>query len=492
MSVALEELRVLLVEDSPTDALLVREALADVPEFAPVLVHAEQLSAALAHLRATPFDVVLLDLGLPDSQGLDTFHTLHRQKPETPVLVLTGLADMSAGLLAIQDGAQDYLLKREIQPMLLSRAIRYAIERQRVSTVLAASEERFQLAVSGAAAGLWDWDPRSNAVYFSPHFCEILGYAEHELPRDIRVHRYAIHPDDIERVSSTLEAHLAHQGAYSVEYRVRTKSGDLRWILSRGQALWNSAGEPYRMVGWIVDVTDRRRAEEALRDSREELKRLSANIQRVREEEKARIARELHDDLGQQLTALKLETGLLENRLRRAEPGTDHAEIGRLNAMIDQIVASVRRIASDLRPRMLDDLGLIPAVDWLIEEFSTRYGIEVIANIDADAIAFNRDSATAVFRMIQEALTNIARHANATEVRVEILRGATDCNVSIADNGRGAANEVRPGLKSFGLLGMRERAERLGGKLAIETAPGRGFAVKITMPLAIVEEAEPD
>lgn len=488
----LEELRVLLVEDSPTDAFLIREALADVPEFVPVLVHAENLSAALAHLLTTPFDVVLLDLGLPDSQGLDTFHRLHSQKPETPVLVLTGLDDMSAGLLAIQDGAQDYLLKREIQPMLLSRAIRYAIERQRVSAVLAASEERFQLAVSGAAAGLWDWDPRTNVVYFSPHFCEILGYAEHELPNDIRVHRYAIHPDDIERVSAALEAHLAHQCAYNVEYRVSTKSGELRWILSRGQALWDSAGEPYRMVGWIVDVTDRRRAQEALRESREELKRLSANILHVREEEKARIARELHDDLGQQLTALKLETGILENRLGKADTGAAEGEVGRLNTMIDQIVASVRRIASDLRPRMLDDLGLIPAVDWLIEEFSTRYAIQVITDIDADEIAFNRESATAVFRMIQEALTNIARHANASEVRVDILRGATHCNVTIADNGRGAEREVRPGLKSFGLLGMRERAERLGGQLSIETAPGRGFAVKIVMPLAIVEAVEPD
>jgi len=490
MNAPLEDLCVLLVEDSPTDALLIREALADVMEFAPSVVHTPELSGAISCLHAGHFDVVLLDLGLPDSQGLDTFRALHLHKPDAPVLVLTGLDDMSSGLLAIQDGAQDYLLKREINPMLLSRAIRYAIERQRVSAVLAASEERFQLAVNGAAAGLWDWDPRSNAVYFSPHFCEILGYAEHELPNDIKVYRYGIHPDDIDRVLARLDAHLARQCDYNVEYRVRTKSGELRWIQSRGQALWNSEGEPYRMVGWIVDVTDRRRAEEALLESREELKRLSANIQCVREEEKARIARELHDDLGQQLTALKLEMGSLEQRLPPTE-ATPSGEIARLNTLIDQIVASVRRIASDLRPRMLDDLGLAPAVDWLIEEFAARYDIQVKTRIEAGEIAFNRESATAVFRMIQEALTNVVRHSNATEVRIDILRCATECIVSVVDNGCGAANEVRPGLKSFGLLGMRERAERLGGTLHIKTAPGRGFAVNIVMPLAIVEAYEP-
>jgi len=116
----------------------------------------------------------------------------------------------------------------------------------------------------------------------------------------------------------------------------------------------------------------------------------------------------------------------------------------------------------------------------------------VLTHIDANDIAFNRESATAVFRMIQEALTNSARHSEATEVTIAISRGAEHCIVTIADNGCGAASDARPGLKSFGLLGMRERAERLGGELKIETAPGQGFAVKITMPLAAVEAEEPD
>ncbi|VWD38447.1 sensor kinase [Burkholderia aenigmatica] len=492
MNTPLNEVRILLVEDSPTDAFLIREALSDVQDFVSVLFHVERLSEGMDHFQAEHFDVVLLDLGLPDSQGLDTFSRLHAGKPEVPIIVLTGLDDLSAGLLAIQDGAQDYLLKRDIQPALLGRAIRYAIERHRVSVALAASEERFQLAVSGAAAGLWDWNLLTGAMYLSAHFHEIMGYDDRGLPNEARAHLDAIHPDDADRVTSILDRHLAHERSYDVEYRVRTKSGEFRWIQSRGQALWDSTGAPYRMVGWIMDISDRRRAEEQLRDSREELKRLSASILRAREEEKARIARELHDDLGQQLTALKMVTAVLENKLKGAEEGSPEAMVCNLYSMIDQIVVSVRRIAADLRPRMLDDLGLVPAVDWLIADFSSRYGMRVLRRIDANQIAFNRESATAVFRMVQEALTNSARHSGATEVTIGIRRDEPHCIVTIEDNGLGADSDVRPGLKSFGLLGMRERAERLGGELRIQTAPGHGFTVTIVMPLATVEADEPD
>ncbi|UVE65471.1 PAS domain-containing protein [Burkholderia pyrrocinia] len=492
MNTPLNEVRVLLVEDSPTDAFLIRETLSEVRDFVSALRHVERLSQAVDHFHAEHFDVALLDLGLPDSQGLDTFSRLHAAKPEVPIIVLTGLDDLSSGLLAIQEGAQDYLLKKDIQPALLGRAIRYAIERHRVSVALAASEERFQLAVSGAAAGLWDWNLLTGAMYLSAHFHEIMGYDDRELPNDARAHLDAIHPDDIDRVMSILDRHLLHECTYDVEYRVRTKSGEFRWIQSRGQALWNNADEPYRMVGWIMDISDRRHADEQLRESREELKRLSASILLAREEEKARIARELHDDLGQQLTALKMATAVLENKLKGAEAGSPEAMVRNLYSMIDQIVVSVRRIAADLRPRMLDDLGLVPAVDWLIEDFSSRYGVRVIRRIDANRISFNRESATAVFRMVQEALTNSARHSGATEVTIGISREEPYCFVTIADNGRGAASDVRPGLKSYGLLGMRERAERLGGEVHIETAPGQGFAVRIRMPLTAVEADELD
>lgn len=352
---------------------------------------------------------------------------------------------------------------------------------------LAASEERFQLAVSGTTAGLWDWNPKTDAIYFSPHFKRIMGYEDNELPNEREAHFDAIHREDLSRVERALKQHLDRRQLFDVEYRVRTKPGEFRWVQSRGQALWNAYGEPYRMVGWIMDIADRKRDEEALRASREELRRLSGHIQHIREEEKARIARELHDDLGQQLTALKMAASMLEHPGGGGYLPAPKDAFKAMYRMIDQLVDSVRRIAADLHPVMLDDLGLIPAIDALIDEFATRYRIQVVRHIDAEAIAFNRECRIDLFRMVQEALTNIARHSGATEVVLDIVREEPHCVVRVVDNGRGAAQNDRRGRHSFGLLGIRERAALLGGEVRIRTAPGAGFSLTAILPLTAVE-----
>lgn len=229
-------------------------------------------------------------------------------------------------------------------------------------------------------------------------------------------------------------------------------------------------------------------SEEALRISREDLRRLSAHNQKIREEEKVRIARELHDDLGQQLTALKMAVTLIEHKNDAASRHSiSRDDLYGVYASIDQLVDSVRRIAGDLRPVMLDDLGLIEALEWMTKEFSSRYRIRVISHIDADAIAFNQQSRIEVFRMVQEALTNVARHSGATEVVLDIIRDDPHCIVRIIDNGRGAKRDTRWNRHSFGLLGISERAVLLGGEIDIRTAPGSGFALTATLPLAAVE-----
>jgi two-component system sensor histidine kinase UhpB len=155
-----------------------------------------------------------------------------------------------------------------------------------------------------------------------------------------------------------------------------------------------------------------------------------------------------------------------------------------------QLVVSVRRIAADLRPTMLDDLGLIPAIEWFIGQFSAWHGVRVLRHIGADDIDFNRESATAVFRIVQEAMTNVARHSGATEVRLEIARDGPNCIVSIVDNGCGCSSDKRPARNSFGLLGMRERVAGVGGDLRIQTVPDEGFALFVALPLAVIEGKE--
>ena len=239
----------------------------------------------------------------------------------------------------------------------------------------------------------------------------------------------------------------------------------------------------------LRDTTLRVEAEKSLQRSHEELRELSANLLNIREEEKSRIARELHDDLGQQLTALKMDLSSLE-----LAPGTDSEARSRLRGMqrlIDATVASMRRIAADLRPVMLDDLGLVPAIDWLSIDFTNRYGIDVTRRIDGAHTVFSRDGATAVFRIVQEALTNVARHAQATHVDLELRLDTEHCILRIADDGIGAQERTDAGRKSFGLIGIRERARRLDGSVSIQSGIGQGFVVTVTFPLATLQQDAP-
>jgi two-component system sensor histidine kinase UhpB len=250
----------------------------------------------------------------------------------------------------------------------------------------------------------------------------------------------------------------------------------------------------------LRDVTERVRADTTLKASREELRSLSANLQHVREEEKHRIARELHDDPGQQLTALKMELSSVEEALYDTHSVIDPdlrdqltTQIQGMRRLIDMTVASVRRIAADLRPVMLDDLGLVPAIEWLVNDFTIRYGIAVEANVEHRDTKFGPDAATTLFRIVQEALTNAARHSDATLVTLTISVDAGECTLRVDDNGHGEARPTVTEGKSFGLLGMRERAYMLGGQVQIENATGRGFTVTVKLPLRAVQldEAHP-
>lgn len=245
----------------------------------------------------------------------------------------------------------------------------------------------------------------------------------------------------------------------------------------------------------LRDVTERVRSEDALKASRQELRELSANLQSVREDEKTRIARELHDDLGQQLTALKMDLSAVEQSLAHspAAPPTVLEQLRGMRRLIDSTVGSVRRIAADLRPVMLDDLGLMPAIDWLLNDFKTRYGIDIERRIEPGDTLFSKNGATTIFRIIQEALTNVVKHAEATRVSIALDTEDGQCRLRIADNGRGVRDAQAAeghGEKSFGLLGIRERVHVLGGSVSIETALAHGFALSVRIPLAAIQQEE--
>ncbi|MHA3902594.1 PAS domain-containing sensor histidine kinase [Castellaniella sp. WN] len=235
---------------------------------------------------------------------------------------------------------------------------------------------------------------------------------------------------------------------------------------------------------FLRDITERLQAEQALRASRDELTRLSNALLREREQEKRHIARELHDDIGQSLTALSMELSQLEAALPPS-PAAGASHIGAMRHLIKSAFTSLRRIASDLRPIMLDDLGLPAAVEWLTSDFVSRYGVDVKTRIDIGQQEFSTVMSTVLFRVAQEALTNIAKHAHATDVLLELYCAGTQCALIVQDNGIGTTPEhlARALPKRLGLLGMRERVRLLNGTVSIHTRPREGLRLEVLVPV---------
>lgn len=232
--------------------------------------------------------------------------------------------------------------------------------------------------------------------------------------------------------------------------------------------------------------TERRHAERQLLETNRQLQELSASLQNVREHERSRISRELHDELGQLLTGIRMEVSWLGGRLL-GEQQQLIDKVASIKGQIDQTIASVRRISSELRPLVLDDLGFAAAASWYVDQFSARTGLPVKLVLAADDPQRGDAAATVLFRVLQESLTNVARHANATTVDVELRFGDDGWVLSIRDDGVGFAAADGGGL---GLVGMRERVQMLGGRFALTSAPGHGTLVEVRVPAGKVREAQ--
>ena len=231
----------------------------------------------------------------------------------------------------------------------------------------------------------------------------------------------------------------------------------------------------------LRDVTERRRAERQLQESNRQLRELSSSLQTVREQERARISRELHDELGQQLTGLKMELSWLAKHVHD-EKGADD-KIDSMKKQVDTTIKSVRRLSTELRPTVLDDLGLGAAIEWLADDFKRKTGVDVQLDLAADDCAEGDALVTSLFRIVQECLTNVVRHAGATQVRISLLQVNAALELKVADNGRGMTAGMRASEGGNGLVGIRERALMLGASAVVASWPGEGTEVKVTIPL---------
>lgn len=267
-----------------------------------------------------------------------------------------------------------------------------------------------------------------------------------------------------------------------LDMEVRFTSKDGREVIANTSAvMFDLDGEPCYL--WVAnDITERKHAEEALRA-------LSAKLRSAREEEGTRIAREIHDELGGVLTGLKWDLEKIDNTLKSFRDDSNLPEIreriGSMTRLIETTMSTVRRIASELRPGVLDDLGLVAAIEWQIEQFQLRSGLKCHWTNDGSEIALNHERATAVFRILQEILTNVLRHARAANLYVKLKHNEHYLELEVKDDGVGITESQRMNTQSLGLLGMSERALLVDGEVCISGKPGGGTTVVVRVPLGI-------
>ncbi|MDP2369084.1 PAS domain S-box protein [Rhodoferax sp.] len=234
----------------------------------------------------------------------------------------------------------------------------------------------------------------------------------------------------------------------------------------------------------IRNITKRRQAERELAESRANLKQLSISLQRAREDDRAHFARELHDQLGQNLTALRIDFNSLANTMTTLEPAT-LTRLASIDQLIDNMVDTTRQICDELRPGMLDDLGFEAAISSYVKNFTQRFAVPCDLLLDRETYGLDESLSTTLFRIVQEALTNIARHARASHAMVALQDRGDELLLTIADDGCGLSTALEGERKTYGLLGMRERVDMLGGRLAIDSSPGRGTHIEVTIPKTV-------
>lgn len=359
-------------------------------------------------------------------------------------------------------------------------------ERRLANAALQESEARFK-GIAGNIPGLVFRlerpviDQPVVFAYISSVSQALVGYPAEELQRVDRGIRSLVHPDDLASYNLSQEIALASDSDWFWQGRILRKDGDLRWADIRATARHLD----HQRVVWdgvVWDITANKHIELELSESRSQLRELSKHLESVREEEKTRIAREVHDELGQMLTVLKLEIAMCELACAGQVPALDD-HLHNIKRLIAQLFQLVRDVAMALRPPILD-AGIASAIEWQVSRFETRSRLTCLVDVPDNLPKLSDAKATGLFRILQEALTNVMRHAQAHSVHVTLSLQDGELSLCISDDGQGFTTSSDKPVRSFGLVGMRERILMLGGTLSIDSQCGEGTTLCARVPLS--------
>lgn len=352
-------------------------------------------------------------------------------------------------------------------------------QRKKIDEALRKSETHLSNIINSIGHPVFVKDHESRLLIVNDAFCKLFHLTKSEI-----INKTLAEDVSLEEREHFLriDKQVIETGIDNItEEFITVRGGPTLTISTRKTRYIDSTGKRF-LVGLIFDITETKKQVEEIESSREELTLLAAHLQTVREEERTRIAREIHDELGQQLTCLKMDASWINKKLVSKEK-TIAEKLKAILQTIDDMVISVRRIAGDLRPGILDDLGLIDALEWQCSEFQKRTGKSCQFTTTISEIDLDDEIITGIFRLYQEALTNIARHAKATQVKTSLVKNNRYLILTIQDNGKGFDTKEMKSKKTLGLIGMKERVGRMGGELLIKSEIGKGTTIVSKVPI---------
>jgi PAS domain S-box-containing protein len=515
-----QQVNILMVDDQPAKLLSYEVMLGELGEN---LIKANSATVALEHLLKSDIAVVLMDVSMPELDGFE-LATMIRQHPRfqrTAIIFISAvhLTDLDR-LKGYEHGAVDYIsvpvvpellrakvkvfselhrktrqleiLNRELEQRVLERTeelARKAEILQQLNTELVRKNQQLDAIVSTAPDVIFSSQGNGNYDYVSERFYEYTGVRSASEGGVTWLD--FVHPDDLERSKAGWLQVVSSEGNYEAEYRLRSKDDVYRWFRARALPIRDTEGKIIRWYGTCSDIHDSKLLEQSIRDSAielekmvdsrtEELRRLSVRLLSMQDQERRRIARDLHDGLGQELAVAKM---VLDNMVQKSGPSEKQGG-AEASIIIDRAIQQVRTMSHLLHPPLLDEVGLLSALSWYVDGLTERSGIETSLEVQArDFPRLTPEVETAIFRIVQEALTNVFRHSGARRVWISLTQRKGNIVVAVRDDGKGIGKgiaELRPESVGIGIGGMRQRAKEFGGELHISnTNPGTLLEVVI-------------
>jgi len=485
-----KQLRVLLVEDSPDDAELILCELAQGGlSFDSTRVEsAEEMSTALF---GADWDIVLSDYSLPNFSAPEALALLQASEKDIPFIIVSGCVGDEAAVAMMKAGAHDFIIKGSLARLVpaVNRCLLETETHRQCKLAQAAlqkSEARFRALaanIPGMVFQLLLEDGTLRFPYVSEGCQAVFGISPRMLQDNPGLLLDMIVAEDRSSYIESLDASATNLTILNWEGRIRVgPKMETKWINLRASPR-RSFGSDNSIIwdGIAANITANKTNELRIKQSEEQLRQLSAHIETLKEEERARVSREIHDDLGGTLTAIKMELMWFASKLPQRSKGL-LTKIASLDRLVDHAIEASVRIAADLRPGILD-CGIVAAIQWQTREFQDRTGIKCKIYGDEDEVTLSSESSIAVFRIFQETLTNISKHANASAVDIKLKQADGSLILEISDNGRGIREADRSKPLSFGIRGMLERSREFGGDIKITGAAGRGTQVSVRVPL---------